>query len=141
MVRYEKLTPHYVNPFVDATAAAEYTNGVFGTLSDNGVFTKGSGNCCIMQVEKGDDARYNSFTVKMNEHVRVADLAKSEGEIINITAEELPQTYAVGDVLAPASTGLLAVDSSDDAKGFKIVEVTDYGCRAQVALAETTPMS
>ena len=88
-----------------------------------------------MQVEKGDDARYNSFTVKKDEHVRVANMTKAEGEIINITADELPSTYAVGDILAAASTGLLTVDSSSGAKGYKIVEVTDYGCRAQVALA------
>lgn len=134
MVRYERLTPHLVNPFSDATAYAEYQNGIFGTVS-GGVFTKGAGNYCVMQVEKGDDARYNSFTVKKDEHVRVADLAKSEGEIINITADELPSTYAVGDILAAASTGLLTVDSSSGAKGYKIIEVTDYGCRAQVALA------
>lgn len=134
MVRFEKLTQHYLNPFSDATANAEYPNGIFGTVA-SGVFTKGAGNYCVMQVEKGDNARYNSFTVKKDEHVRVANMAKAEGEIINITADELPSTYAVGDILAAASTGLLTVDSSSGAKGYKIVEVTDYGCRAQVALA------
>lgn len=134
MVRYEKLTPHYLNFFVDAVAADEYINGIFGTLA-NGTFTKGAGNYCIMQVEKGDDARYEGYTVANGEHVRVANLAKSEGEILNITADELPATYAVGDILKAAATGLLVVDSASGAKGFKIVEVTDYGVRAQVALA------
>lgn len=134
MVRYEKLTPHYANPFVDAVAADKYINGIFGTLS-SGTFTKGAGNYCIMQVEKGDDARYEGYTVAQGGHVRVANLAKSEGEILNITADELPSTYAVGDILAAQSTGLLAVNSASGAKGYKIIEVTDYGCRAQVALA------
>lgn len=130
MVRFEKLTQHYVNPFSDATAYEEYINGIFGTVA-SGVFTKGAGNYCVMQVERGD----NGFIVLEGEHVRVANMAKAEGEIINITADELPSTYAVGDILAAASTGLLTVDSSSGAKGYKIVEVTDYGCRAQVALA------
>ena len=134
MVRYEKLTPHYINNFVDAVAADKYINGIFGTLA-NGTFTKGAGNYCIMQVEKGDDARYEGYTVANGQHVRVANLAKSEGEILNITADELPSTYAVGDILSAQSTGLLAVNSASGAKGFKIVEVTDYGVRAQVALA------
>ena len=134
MVRFEKLTQHYLNPFVDATAYAEYMNGIFGTLS-SGVFTKGAGNYCIMQVEKGDKARYDSFTVQANEHVRVANMAKAEGEIVNITADELPSTYAVDDVLSAQSTGLLAVNSGQSPKGYKIIEVTDYGVRAVVALA------
>lgn len=134
MTRYERLSEHYRNPFSDAIAAGEYINGVFGTVS-NGTFTKGAGNYCVMQVEKGDDARYEGYTVAQGEHVRVANLAKSEGEILNITADELPSTYAVGDILAAQSTGLLAVDSTSGAKGYKIVEVTDYGVRAQVALA------
>ena len=134
MVRFEKLTPHYLNPFSDAVAEDKYQNGVFGTVED-GVFTKGAGNYCVMQIEKGDDARYNSFAVQQDEHIRVADMTKAEGEIINITADELPETYAVDDVLAAASTGLLTVNSASGAKGYKIISVTDYGCRAQVALA------
>ena len=134
MTRYERLTPHVTNPFSDAIAAGEYINGVFGTVA-NGTFTKGAGNYCVMQVEKGDDARYEGYTVAQGEHVRVANLAKSEGEILNITADELPSTYAVGDILAAQSTGLLAVNSASGAKGYKIIEVTDYGVRAQVALA------
>ena len=134
MVRFEKLTQHYVNPFSDATAYAEYINGIFGTVS-SGVFTKGAGNYCVMQVERGDKAHSDNFVVLQGEHVRVANMAKAEGEIINITADELPSTYAVGDILSAQSTGLLAVNSASGAKGYKIVEVTDYGCRAQVALA------
>lgn len=134
MIRFERLSEHYRNPFVDATAYAEYINGIFGTLS-SGVFTKGAGNYCVMQVERGDKAHSDEFTVKANEHVRLADMTKAEGEIINITADELPSTYAVNDILAAQSTGLLAVNSASGAKGYKIIEVTDYGCRAVVALA------
>lgn len=134
MVRFEKLTPHYVNPFEDATAYAEYINGIFGTVS-NGVFTKGAGNYCVMQVEKGDKARYDSFTVKANEHIRVANMAEAEGEVVNITADELPGSYALNDILSAQSTGLLAVNSNDNAKGYKVIEITDYGVRAVVALA------
>lgn len=134
MIRFEKLFPEIAYPYQDAVAAAEYINGIFGTVS-SGVFTAGAGALCVMQVEKGDDARSDDFKVRQNEHVRVADLSadKVQGQIVNITANELPSTYAVGNILKAASTGLLVVDSGESAKGLKIVEVTDYGVRAEIA--------
>lgn len=137
MIRFEKLTvPETVYPFQDAVAAANYINGIFGTVS-NGTFTAGAGNLCVMQVEKGDDANSNEFKVLSGEHVRVADLSLDavQGLIVDITADELPSTYAVGNVLKAASTGLLVVDSTSGAKGLKVVEVTDYGVRAVIAVA------
>lgn len=135
MVRFEKLQiPETIYPYADVVTAAEYINGIFGTVS-SGTFTKGAGNYCLMQVEWGDKAHSDEFTVPAGAHARVADMTKGEGLIINITANELPSTYDVGDILAAASTGLLAVDSSSGAKGYEIVEITDYGVRAKVALA------
>ena len=93
MVRFEKLEcPEKIYLYEDALAGAEYINGIFGTVSD-GTFTAGAGNKCVMQVEKGDDARSDDFTVKKDEHVRVADMTKGEGLVVNITANELPATY------------------------------------------------
>lgn len=137
MIRFEKLSvPEVIYPYQDAVAAADYINGTFGTVA-NGTFTAGAGNLCIMQVEKGDDAKSDAFKVLKDEHVRVADLSLDlvQGLIVNITADELPETYAVGNVLKAASTGLLVVDSTSGAKGLKVVEVTDYGVRAVIAVA------
>ena len=129
MIRYEKLNPEVQYPYSDAVAAADYINGVFGSVA-NGTFTVGaSATSCIMQVERGDDAYTANFKVKAGEHVRVADLTKAVGEIVNITADELPSTYEVGNKLASASTGLLTVGSGGK---LKIIEVTDYGVRAVI---------
>ena len=135
MVRFEKLAiPETIYAFVDATTAAEYTNGTFGTISSD-VFTAGAGNFCIMQVEWGDKAYSDEFTIPAGAHARVADMAKGEGLVINITANELPSSFAVGDVLKSDSNGKLVINSAQSAKGYKVIEITDYGARAVVALA------
>lgn len=137
MIRFEKLSvPEVIYPYQDAVAADEYINGIFGAVAD-GKFTKGAGNLCIMQVEKGDDAQSGDYKVAKNEHVRVANLAHTlvQGLIVDITADELPATYEVGSVLTADTTGLLKVASGSNAKGLKVIEVTDYGVRAEIATA------
>ena len=140
MIRFEKLSvPEVIYPYQDAVAAADYINGTFGTVA-NGVFTAGVTTgvvrLCIMQVEKGDDAKSDAFKVLKGEHVRVADLTHTlvQGLIVNITADELPATYEVGDVLITSTDGLLIVDATenDNKTGLKVIEVTDYGVRAVI---------
>lgn len=130
--RFEKLhADEHLYPYMDAVSAAEYVNGTFGTVTGD-TFTKGAGNMCVMQIERGDDAYYDNYTVKKDEHIRVANMAKAEGEIIDITAANLPATYAVGNVLVADTTGLLKVGTG---KGYEVIEVTDYGVRAVIKLA------
>lgn len=130
MVRFEKLNPEVQYPYSDAVAAADYINGVFGAVA-SGTFTIGaSATSCIMQVERGDDAYSDNFKVKAGEHVRVADLTKAVGEILNITADLLPSTYAVENKLKSDATGKLVVDNTNGK--IEIIEVTDYGVRAVV---------
>lgn len=131
MIRFEKMNiPEHTYLYEDATAAAEYTNGTFGTVT-SGVFTAGAGNKAIVQVEYGDNAYSDAFTVKAGEHVRVANFeAAPEGEIVNITDDELPATYSVGGKLKPASTGKLTVNATGAL--FEIIEKTRYGVRAKV---------
>ena len=135
MIRFEKLNiPEHLYVFEDATAAAEYANGTFGAVA-NGVFTASAGTKAIVQVEDGDDAYSDKFTVKTGEHVRVADFtAAPVGEIVNITADELPSTYAVGNKLKAAATGKLTVNTTGAL--FEVIEVTRYGVRAKT-LAQT----
>lgn len=135
MIRLERLNcQEHDYIFEDATAAAEYANGTFGTVT-SGVFTAGAGTKAIVQVEDGDDAYSDKFTVKAGEHVRVADFtAAPVGEIVNITADELPASYAVGNKLKAAATGKLTVNATGAL--FEVIEVTRYGVRAKT-LAQT----
>lgn len=131
MIRFEKLNPEVQYPYADATTAAAYVNGTLGTVS-GGVFTAGAGAYCIMQVEMGDDAYTDEYTIPGGAHARVANLADAEivGEIVNITEAQLPTTYAAGNKLAATAAGKLSVSTTSPI--FEIVEVTDYGVRAVV---------
>lgn len=134
MVRFEKLAPtEKAYPFVDAVTADTYKNGTFGKVTGD-VFTAGEGFMAIMQVEKGDDMHTEDFAVTKGEHARIVDFAKADGQIVNITADELPDTYSVGDKLAADVTGKLVVNAGATKEYFEILEVTRYGVRAEAAI-------
>ena len=135
MIRFEKLAAtEKAYPFVDAVVAADYKNGTFGDVAD-GVFTAGAdGFKAIMQVEKGDDMKTDKFVVFKDEHVRIADFAKVDGQIVNITADELPATYQEKDKLVAKADGTLEVKSGANSNYFEVLEVTRYGVRATVVV-------
>lgn len=130
MIRFEKLAPtEKAYPFVDAIVADDYKNGTFGEVED-GTFTAGTGFKAIMQVEKGDDMNTDKFKVFKDEHARIADFTKADGQIVNITADELPKTYTVGDKLVADANGVLSVSADAASEYFDVIEVTRYGVRA-----------
>lgn len=131
MIRFEKLAATEKNyPFEDAVVTANYKNGTFGEIAE-GKFTAGEGFKAIMQIEKGDDMKYDSFTIFEGEHARIADFSKVGGHIVNITADELPETYAEGNMLVANANGSLVVSEATN-KAFKVIEVMSYGVRAIV---------
>lgn len=135
MIRFEKLAAtEKAYPFVDAVVAADYKNGTLGNVA-NGVFTAGAnGFKAIMQVEKGDEMNTDKFVVFKDEHARIADFAKADGQIVNITADELPATYQAKDKLAAKADGTLEVKSDANSNYFEVLEVTRYGVRATVVV-------
>lgn len=138
MIRFEKLSAtEKAYPFVDAVVAGDYKNGTFGEVED-GTFTAGTGFKAIMQVEKGDDMKTDQFKVLKDEHARIADFTKADGQIVNITADELPKTYTVGNKLVADSTGVLSVSADATNVYFDIIEVTRYGVRAVATVGTTT---
>ena len=135
MVRFEKLSVTEKNyPFVDATLAAEYANGTFGTV-ENGVFTAGAdGFYAIMNLEDGDDAKSDDYRIRKDAHARIVDFALvPDGAIVNITSAQLPTVYVIGDKLTSIASGVLSVPSeAPTEKYIEVIEVTSYGCRAKV---------
>lgn len=150
MIRFEKLSvPETIYPFIDAEAADDYVNGTFGKV-ENDKFTAGSdGFQVIMQVEKGHNANTDKFTVKKGERVRVADLTKADGQIVDITSDMLPDGESVKDIKVGAKLvpdtdngkkGLLKANG-DEANHLTVIEVTDFGVRAVVELKAVEPVS
>lgn len=135
-VRFEKLfVPEKAYPYIKATCAAEYANGTFGTVT-SGTFTAGAGNYVIMEIEKGDDAKFDTWKTGTVAEVRIADLSAPEvqGLILDITNDLLPASgVAKGVTLSAASTGKLAVGGST---GLVVEEVCSWGVRASVAIGE-----
>ena len=136
MVRFDKISVTEKNyPFVDAVAAADYKNGTFGTVAD-GTFTAGAtGFYVIMNVENGDDAKSDDYVVKKGEHIRVADLSKVDGAILNITSAQLPSGVKKGDKAVSKADGTLNVPAAaPTAKFVEITEITRFGANAKVTV-------
>lgn len=134
MVRFDKIAViEKVYPYVNATAAADYKNGTFGTVA-NGVFTAGAtGFYTIMQIEKGDDATSDDFVVKAGSDCRVCDLSKVIGQILDVTSAQLPTTFAKGDKMVSKSDGTLNVPGTAPTANYLLVtEVTSFGAKVQV---------
>ena len=65
-----------------------------------------------MQVERGDDEYMPTYKIVKGEHVRVLDLAKLEGKIVEVYGDELPADVAKGDKLESDATGKLVKDAT-----------------------------
>lgn len=135
MVRFEEIsTIEKLYPYEPATASAEYINGAFGSVNaSTGVFTIGAGATkCIMNVEMGDDAHTDNYKCPSGSDLRVADLTKADGKIVNITSNQLPSSPTVGMKLVSANTGNLVSTDSSSATYLEVVEVMPYGVRAKI---------
>ena len=130
MIRFEKLaSTESVYPFVDAVVAADYKNGTVGAVA-GGTFTSGAGFMAIMQVEDGDKAKTAEYTVPAGKHARVADFSKVDGHVVNITKDQLPEAYKVGDKLVGNGEVFTVGEAAN--KCFEVIEVMPYGVRATV---------
>ena len=130
MIRFEKLaSTESVYPFVDAVVAADYKNGTVGAVA-GGTFTSGAGFMAIMQVEDGDKAKTAEYTVPAGKHARVADFSKVDGHVVNITKDQLPEAYKVGDKLVGNGEVFTVGEAANEC--FEVIEVMPYGVRATV---------
>ena len=139
MVRFEKISVTEKSyPFVNATVAADYANGTFGTVTD-GVFTAGAtGFYVIMNLEKGDDATSDDYVIKAGEPARIADLSQVDGAALNITRKQLPTTIAKGDKAVSKADGTLEVPVNHPTLNYiEITDITRFGANGK-ALVGTT---
>lgn len=135
MIRFDKISATEKNyPFVDAVVAGDYLNGTFGTVSD-GTFTAGAtGFYAIMNLEDGDEAKSDEYVVKTGAHARIVDFTKVDGQILNVTSAQLPDTFEKGNKLVSKADGTLEVSSGASNKYFKVIDVTRFGANVKVVV-------
>ena len=121
MIRFDKISATEKNyPFVDAVVAGDYLNGTFGTVS-NGTFTAGAtGFYAIMNLEDGNKAKSDEYVIKTGAHARIVDFSKVDGQILNVTSAQLPDTFEKGNKLVSKADGTLQVGSPSN-KYFEVV--------------------
>ena len=110
-------------PFEDAVVSADTFNGAFGDVAD-GEFTVGAQKTkAIMQVECGDDEGIPKYPIAKGTHVRVIDLAKCKGNLVDIFDFPLPETVAVDDKLESDTDGSLKVNSGSTGVYLQVTEI------------------
>lgn len=125
MLKFHSLSQieHERVPFEDAVTTADTYNGAFGDVVD-GEFTVGAQKTkAIMQVECGDDEGIPKYPIAKGTHVRVIDLAKCKGNLVDIFDFPLPETVAVDDKLESDTDGSLKVNSGATGVYLQVTEI------------------
>jgi hypothetical protein len=100
---------HKEYAFENAKAETEVFNGDFGAIT-SGVFAPAaSGVKAIVNIEVGDDEYLDKYPIDKGQDLRVVDLAKFNGETIEVYGKQLPATFKKGDKLVSDATGSLVV--------------------------------
>ena len=116
---------HGVYPFENAVASVDTFNGAFGTVTSGAFTVAKSASKAIMLVEVGDDAGMPKYTVAKNSQVRVIDLAKLDGQEIEVYDYPLPDKIEKGNKLVSQEDGSLKVDAGVSSTAFYL-EVKEF---------------
>ena len=98
--------------FEDAVAKTDILNGDFGVVSDGKFSTDANAVKAVMNIEVGDDADLDVYPIAKGTHVKVVDLSKFDGEIVEVYGAQLPDTFVVGNKLASDADGKLVTGAS-----------------------------
>lgn len=111
--------------FQDAIADADTFNGAVGEVDATGKFKATAKKAmAIMQVEEGDDAGMPTYKIKKGEHVRVADLTKLDGQIVEVYGDEIPADgFAKDAKLESDADGSLKKNDGATAPYFQVTKV------------------
>ncbi|MCI5588506.1 MAG: hypothetical protein MR384_11585 [Lachnospiraceae bacterium] len=102
-----KQIEHNDYPFEDAIASADTFNGAYGEVTSGSFSVGAKKGKVIMQIERGDDEYMPTYKIVKGEHVRVLDLAKLNGQLVEVYGDELPADVAKGDKLESDANGKL----------------------------------
>ena len=98
--------------FEDAIASADTFNGAYGEVTTGSFAAGAKKSKVIMQIERGDDEYMPTYKIVKGEHVRVLDLTKLNGQLVEVYGDELPAGVAKGDKLESDETGKLVKNAS-----------------------------
>lgn len=112
MVKLNSLKQiEHLYAFENAVVKVDTYNGAFGDVVD-GEFVVGEGTKAIMNVEVGDEAGFDTYPIKANTQVRVVDLEKLNGELIEVYGDQVPTGAKVGNALTVDTNGNLVVGTA-----------------------------
>lgn len=103
---------HGVYAFEDAVIKTDMLNGDFGAVTAGEFKRAANATKVIMQIETGDDMDMPEFKIPAGSHVRVLDLTKRNGELLEVYGAQLPDTFAKGDKLTSDENGKLTTGSA-----------------------------
>ena len=126
--------------FQDAIADADTFNGAVGEVDASGKFKATAKKAmAIMQVEEGDDAGMPTYKIKKGEHVRVADLTKLDGQIVEVYGDEIPADgFAKDAKLESDVDGSLKKNDSATAPYFQVTKVIGNKLGIEVKVVAST---
>ena len=93
--------------FEDAIASADTFNGAYGEVTTGSFAVGAKKSKVIMLIERGDDEYMSTYKIKKGEQLRVLDLTKLDGQLMEVYGDELPADVAKGDKLESDATGKL----------------------------------
>ena len=96
-------------PFEDAIASADTFNGAYGEVTSGSFAVGAKKGKVIMQIERGDDEYMPTYKIVKGEHVRVLDLAKLNGQLVEVYGDELPADVTKGDKLEVCCSLILCI--------------------------------
>lgn len=111
--------------FEGAVTTADVMNGDFGTVTDGKFTPSDAATKAIMLVEVGDDMNMPEYKIPKGTDVRVLDLAKLNGQILEVYDAQLPKVFAKGDKLVSTATGALEVKTDATAPYYEVTKIID----------------
>lgn len=96
----------------DAVIEADMFNGAFGSVTSGKFAPAANATKAIMKIEVGDNAGLDKYPIAAGSHVRIVDMAKINGQLIDIIGYPLPETVAVNDKLVSKEDGSLETGGS-----------------------------
>ena len=114
MIKFNSLKQieHGDYPFEDAIASADTFNGAYGEVTTGSFAVGAKKSKVIMQIERGDDEYMPTYKIAKGEHVRVLDLTKLNGQLMEVYGDELPAGIKKADKLMSNAEGKLVTGAS-----------------------------
>ena len=138
MIKFHSIGQvEHAYPFEDAFIVKETLNGTFGTVANTKFEAAANASKAIMQIENGDDAGMPEYKIPQYARVRVLDLEKLAGQVVEVYDYPLPAFCSTGDKLVSDAEGKLVVDNGATGLHLEVTKIIGQyqGVEAKVIAA------